>query len=81
VLTVFFDGPVGPIPLSERLPRVSKVEVQGDKVRVFARGTDGLLPELIAAGAAAGRTVRDVTTVRPSLESAFLALTGKEYRE
>lgn len=81
VVTVLFDGPVERLPLAERLPRVSRVEVQGNKVRLFAQRTDGLLPELIASGAALGRTVRDVTTVRPSLESAFLALTGKEYRE
>jgi ABC-2 type transport system ATP-binding protein len=76
VLTVLFDGPVVGITLPTTHGRA---EVSGDRVRLFASRTEGLLPELIAAGNAIGRSVRDVTTVRPSLQSAFLTLTGKEY--
>ncbi|MCO1580317.1 ABC transporter ATP-binding protein [Crossiella sp. SN42] len=79
VLTVRYDGPAQDLTLPELPPGVRKTEVDGDRIRVFAAHTDGLLGGLITAGAARGLGVRDVTTVTPSLESAYLALTGKEY--
>jgi len=36
---------------------------------------------LVAAGASAGLTVLDATQLKPSLETVFLNLTGREYRE
>ena len=78
----------GPVPdgLAERTglaerPGVSKVETDGDQVRVFTREPDGVLGELVTAGAAAGLTVRDAAQLKPSLETVFLTLTGREYRE
>jgi daunorubicin resistance ABC transporter ATP-binding subunit len=66
--------------LSER-PGVSKIEADGDYVRVFTREPEGVLGELVTAGSAAGLTVRDASQLRPSLETVFLTLTGREYRE
>lgn len=82
VLTVYFDGPVDRISLPDPpdLPGVTRVYAEQDYVRLFTRRTDGLLNDLMARGSMAGCTIRDVVTVRPSLESAYLALTGKEYR-
>jgi ABC-2 type transport system ATP-binding protein len=60
---------------------VSKVEADGDQVRVFTREPDGVLGELVAAGARAGLAVLDATMLKPSLETVFLTLTGREYRE
>ncbi len=40
-----------------------------------------MLGELVTAGSAAGLTVRDATQLKPSLETVFLTLTGREYRE
>ncbi len=79
VLTVYFDGPVDGIELTD-LPDVTRTDAEGDHIRLFTRRTEGLLNRLMVLGVAAGRTIRDVVTVRPSLESAYLALTGKEYR-
>lgn len=79
VLTVYFDGPVDQVTLTG-LPGVTRTDIEGDCVRLFTRSTEGLLNRLMVLGLAAGRTIRDVVTVRPSLESAYLALTGKEYR-
>jgi ABC-2 type transport system ATP-binding protein len=62
-------------------PGVSKVETEGDQVRVFTREPDGVLGELVTAGASAGLTVRDAAQLKPSLETVFLNLTGREYRE
>jgi ABC-type multidrug transport system ATPase subunit len=66
--------------LAER-PGVRKVEADGDYVRVFTREPEGVLGELVTAGSAAGLTVRDATQLKPSLETVFLTLTGREYRE
>jgi ABC-2 type transport system ATP-binding protein len=35
----------------------------------------------VAAGASAGLTVLDATQLKPGLETVFLNLTGREYRE
>ena len=85
VITVRYDDPV-PAGLTERAGLagrlgVSKVEADGDYVRVFTREPDGVLGELVTAGSAAGLNVRDATQLKPSLETVFLNLTGREYRD
>ena len=85
VITVRYDEPV-PDGLSEQASLVgrlgvSKVEADGDYVRVFTREPDGVLGALVTAGSAAGLNVRDATQLKPSLETVFLTLTGREYRE
>src|SRR5689334_1469236 len=85
VITVRYDEPV-PDGMTERAglasrPGVSKVEADGDQVRVFTREPGGVLGELVTAGAASGLSVLDATQLRPSLETVFLTLTGREYRE
>jgi ABC-2 type transport system ATP-binding protein len=81
VLTVRYDGPAPDMAALADRDSVSKVEMDGEQIRVFAHSPDGLLGELVTAGSAAGRSVSDVTTVRPSLESVYLNLTGREYRD
>ena len=62
-------------------PGTSQAETDGDRIRIFTCQPDGVVGELVTAGAAAGLAVLDVSVLRPSLETAFLALTGREYRE
>jgi ABC-2 type transport system ATP-binding protein len=85
VVTVRFEQQV-PAGLAEDAglrsrPGVTKVETEGDQLRVFSADPEGLLGDLIAAGTAAGLQVRDAAQLRPSLETVFLTLTGREYRE
>ena len=82
VITVTYDGaaPAGVGTLRAR-PGVSKVEITGGQVRVFAREPRGVLGELVSTAAAAGVAVSDAAQLPPSLETAFLNLTGREYRE
>jgi len=85
VVTVRFEEPV-PDGLDEEPglaghPGISKVEADGDQLRVFASDPEGLLGDLIGLGAKHGLHVRDAVQAKPSLETAFLALTGREYRE
>ena len=85
VITVRYEDRV-PEDLAARTgladrPGVRKVEADGDSVRVFTREPEGVLGELVTAGSAAGLTVRDATQLKPSLETVFLTLTGRDYRE
>jgi daunorubicin resistance ABC transporter ATP-binding subunit len=85
VVTVRFEEQV-PDGLDEESglaghPGVSKVEADGDQLRVFASDSEGLLGDLIGLGVKYGLHVRDAVQAKPSLETAFLALTGREYRE
>jgi ABC-2 type transport system ATP-binding protein len=85
VITVRYEGGTpAELALQARLdarPGVSKLEIDGDMVRVFTREPEGVLGDLVTAGSAAGLTVRDATELKPSLETVFLNLTGREYRE
>lgn len=74
------DGLAGRAGLTER-PGITKVEADGDQLRVFSADPEGLLGDLVSIGAANGLHVRDASEAKPSLETAFLALTGREYRE
>ena len=85
VITVRYEGEVpeglaADTGLTGR-PGVGKVETDHDRIRVFASEPDGVLGELVAAGARAGLTVLDAAQLKPSLETVFLNLTGREYRE
>src|SRR5690242_13840429 len=85
VITVRYEGEVAEglaadTGLTGR-PGVGKVETDHDRIRVFASEPEGVLGELVAAGARAGLTVRDAAQLKPSLETVFLNLTGREYRE
>jgi ABC-2 type transport system ATP-binding protein len=84
VITVRFEGTVpeglaAQAGLADR-PGVTKVETDHDRLRVFTREPNGVLGELIAAGARDGLTVLDSTQIKPSLETVFLTLTGREYQ-
>jgi ABC-2 type transport system ATP-binding protein len=82
VITVTYDGGAPPAVARVRdRAGVNKLEIGGERVRVYTRRPEGVLGELVAAGARAGRPVRDATTRAPSLETVFLTLTGRDYRE
>jgi daunorubicin resistance ABC transporter ATP-binding subunit len=85
VVTLRFEEPV-PADLAKRAglnerPDVTKVETDGDQLRVFSAEPEGILGELISVATKDGLHVRDATQQKPSLETVFLALTGREYRE
>jgi ABC-2 type transport system ATP-binding protein len=85
VVTVRFEEQVKP-DFPERMgltarASISSAEADGDQVRVFSREPEGLLGELVEMGAREGLHVRDAAQLKPSLETVFLALTGREYRE
>lgn len=81
ILTVRYDGPAPDLNGMADRDGIGKVEIDGEQIRIFAKQPEGVLGDLVNAGTTAGRAVRDVTTLPPSLESVYLNLTGREYRE
>jgi daunorubicin resistance ABC transporter ATP-binding subunit len=85
IVTLSFEQPVPP-DFAERnalagMKGVTSAETDGDTLKVVSREPAGLLGELVAMGAREGLQVRDAATQKPSLETVFLTLTGREYRE
>ena len=66
---------------AERLDAVRSVEREGQVVRVRAARSEGVLVELVQAAVELDLPVRDASSLPPSLETVFLNLTGREYRE
>jgi ABC-2 type transport system ATP-binding protein len=63
--------------LAERLRTlagVGAVDADDDTIRVHVTGTDGIVPQVVAL---AGADLRDLAVAEPSLETAFIALTGR----
>ena len=82
LITLTIDGE--PAPLAERaaaLAGVRAVEREGQLVRVFATRSEGVLAKLVETATSLGLHVRDAASHPPSLETVFLTLTGREYRE
>ncbi|MFO0984642.1 MAG: ATP-binding cassette domain-containing protein [Planctomycetota bacterium] len=57
---------------------VMGVELSGDVVRVYSDRGGELIPALIRIAEQSGRRVRDIQLLRPSLETLFIALTGRK---
>ncbi|GAA3070440.1 ABC transporter ATP-binding protein [Streptosporangium carneum] len=63
------------------LSGVTSAEASGPGLRVFTRAPEGVLAAVVRVSHDAGLALADVRVVRPSLETVFLNLTGREYRE
>jgi ABC-2 type transport system ATP-binding protein len=71
----------GILERARQLPGVSRAEADGATLRVFSARIEGVVPALLRMSLEAGLFVLDVSVRRPSLETVFLTLTGREYRE
>ena len=79
-LTGRFDGPMTAVALT-RLDGVEVVQSDPQQVTVALPRASSRLPEVFSAISQSGGEIRDTTLTRPSLETLFLKLTGKELRE
>jgi len=59
-----------------RLPAVSEIQKKGDKLRLRTENTSALLGEIARFAQANDLQIVSVSTVRPTLEDAFVRLTG-----
>ena len=62
-----------------KIEGVTSAEATGDGVRIFTKGADGMLSDIVAAANPYG--LRDLTITETSLETVFIKLTGRELRE
>jgi ABC-2 type transport system ATP-binding protein len=58
-----------------------RVDVVAEGLRVHAERSAGVLPQLVMRAEAAGCRVVDATLSAPTLETVFIALTGRDLRE
>jgi daunorubicin resistance ABC transporter ATP-binding subunit len=82
VITVTAEGELE--PLEERVAAfegVRATERVDHTLRVYAGKPEGVLAAVVIEASELGVAVRDATSTPPSLETVFLALTGREYRE
>jgi ABC-2 type transport system ATP-binding protein len=67
--------------LADGVQGVTRTRVTDAGVELHVKGTERLLPSVVAAAEAAGIPVLDVSVAEPTLETVFINLTGKELRE
>ncbi|WP_442300935.1 MULTISPECIES: ATP-binding cassette domain-containing protein [unclassified Terriglobus] len=58
---------------------VASVETTSNGIRVLAKASDGLLPEIVTAANPFG--LRDLSITEPTLETVFIRLTGRDLRD
>jgi ABC-2 type transport system ATP-binding protein len=82
LITIVFDGDLTTIVEQVGdLPGVTEAVAEDNRLLVRNTVTNSVLTDILRLAGTAGLTVRDVSTLLPSLETAFLNLTGREYRE
>jgi ABC-2 type transport system ATP-binding protein len=62
-----------------KIEGVTSAEATGDGVRIFTKGADNMLSDVVAAANPYG--LRDLTITETSLETVFIKLTGRDLRE
>jgi ABC-2 type transport system ATP-binding protein len=77
---VSFTGSVNAETLA-RLPAVNEVQKIGDKYRLYTDAPGDLVVTLVNYSASAGLKIVSLNILAPSLEDAFITLTGKEPRD
>lgn len=81
---VRLTGSLDPESVREVVRTLEGVEVVAagpEQVALAVTGASRRLPEILTKVTATGAAVRETTVTRPSLESVFIRLTGKELRE
>jgi ABC-2 type transport system ATP-binding protein len=82
LLTMRFDGDEQDIStLRREFEAADEVVAHSDAVRIRTRHAEQTLARVIPAAVDAGLSLSDFELHPPSLESVFIALTGREYRE
>ncbi|MHB1517649.1 MAG: ATP-binding cassette domain-containing protein [Acidimicrobiales bacterium] len=67
--------------LASGIPGVTHSRVTDGTVELDVKGSDRLLPRVVAAAEDAGFPVADLSISEPTLETVFIKLTGKELRD
>ena len=85
IVTISVAGPDLPAGFEERLlaevPGATATSPIEGGLRLALRGSEGVLPAVVAAAGRADVVVHDLSLEAPTLETVFIQLTGKELRE
>jgi len=71
------DGAGSALAAVRSVPGAERVDGDGNDLRVYSTRGGEVIPGVIRAAEAAGRSVRDIHLVPPSLETLFVSLTGR----
>jgi ABC-2 type transport system ATP-binding protein len=83
IVTVKASGDPGPLEaaLAAAVAGVTRSRPVEGGVELHVRGSERLVPQVVAAAEAAGYSLADLSVAEPSLETVFINLTGKDLRE
>ncbi|HEY3633298.1 MAG TPA: ATP-binding cassette domain-containing protein [Jatrophihabitantaceae bacterium] len=65
----------------EQIPGVARAAITANTIALFAEKPPQVVPQAIRTSVARGLVITDIDTRKPDLETVFLVLTGREYRE
>jgi ABC-2 type transport system ATP-binding protein len=83
VVTVASDGDLDALgkTLAADVPGVGRIDSVDGTLRLQVTGKTGVVPNVVTAADRAGFTITDLSVTEPTLETVFIALTGKELRD
>jgi ABC-2 type transport system ATP-binding protein len=77
-IELHLDGDAAPtLEPARAVPGVTRAEIAGSALRVFAERGGDVIPPLIRLAEQHGRQIRDIKLFPPSLETLFISLTGR----
>ncbi|MGP0031766.1 MAG: ATP-binding cassette domain-containing protein [Acidimicrobiales bacterium] len=83
IVTVKADGDPTALAgtFTERVEGVTRTRTIAGGVELHVKGSDRLVPRVVAAADAAGFSLVDLSIAEPTLETVFIGLTGKDLRD
>ncbi|MCU1488102.1 MAG: daunorubicin resistance transporter ATP-binding subunit [Actinomycetia bacterium] len=83
VVTIRTDGDLDALAalVAREVPGAGRIDQDGDGLRVHVDGTPGVVPAVVTAADRGGFRITDLGVSEPTLETVFIALTGKDLRD
>ncbi|MEO5722778.1 MAG: ATP-binding cassette domain-containing protein [Ilumatobacteraceae bacterium] len=67
--------------LRDKVPGIRSVEMIDGRIRLAQRGRESVVPVIVESAEATNVSLRDLSISKPTLETVFIDLTGKELRD
>ncbi len=83
IVTVTADGDLDTLGelLTREITGAHEAHQRDGSVQLHVRGAEGILPQVISVADRAGINVTDLSIAKPTLETVFIAMTGKDLRD
>jgi ABC-2 type transport system ATP-binding protein len=69
------------VPLISKVEGVDQVVLAEGRLRILSKALPGMIPAVVELIAKQGGRIENISVLQPSLEDAFISLTGKSIRE